>query len=47
MRKTDEDVLESGVLQEMFGKMTVVCNALVLVCSSIIDTTPAPAVKYR
>ena len=34
------------MLQEMFGKMKVVCNALVLVCTSITDSTAAPAVKY-
>ena len=30
------------MLQEMLGRMTVVCNALVLVCAS--NTTPALAV---
>ena len=46
-RKTDEDVLESGALHEMLGKMTLVSNDFVLECSSNTNTTAVPAVKYN
>ena len=46
-RKTDEDVLESGVLHEMLRKMAVVSNDFVLVCTSNTNTTASPAVKYN
>ena len=42
-KSDDEDVLESSVLQEMLGKMTVVCN-VVPVCTT--ETTAAPDVEY-
>ena len=49
-RKTDEDVLESGALHEMLGKMTLVSNDFVLECTSNTNTTQTiavPAVKYN
>ena len=48
-RKTDEDVLEAGALHELLGKMTVVSNDFVLVCTSNTNTntTPVPAVRYN
>ena len=37
-------VLESGVLHEMLGKMTVISNDFALVCTSNTNATAAPAV---
>ena len=35
------------MLHEMLGKMTVVSNDFVLVCTSNPNTTATPAVKYN